>query len=208
MGTVIAHRDRLAPPIRARALLARAATVYGETINMNLPTAQEALMLFEQLGDIYGQARASLFIGLSHLRDNELAQAIATLQKAYDFSREVADPWLTSQAIITIGLAWACAGEYERSARCLEEGLATAQANHDTWNILLALFNSAMLAQSQGDIQRVAHFCRAYLSFSGLPNEHEALLDQLINFDTLDAHVLCVRIIPTAARDGVPCAVT
>lgn len=45
---------------------------------------------------------------------------------------------------------------------------------------------------------------------SDLLDEHGVLLDQLIGFgfETLDAHVLCVRIVPTDDQEGAPSAVT
>lgn len=160
MEQALAQRERFSPQTRARGLLALAVTLYRAAASHSFDASHEAASLFEQSDDKAEQTYALLVVGLACLQSGNVSEAISAFAHARDLSQNVGNPWLANVTANHLGLVLAYTDSYTQVTPELAQVLATAKAQHDTWNELLALFNYALVAQAQGDTGRVAYFCR------------------------------------------------
>jgi predicted ATPase/DNA-binding CsgD family transcriptional regulator/transcriptional regulator with XRE-family HTH domain len=148
---ILQHRDRLAPSVRARALVAALVIGFGQgAYAWAEQFVDEALTLYRTLQEPDGLAQSTAMAGL-----------IAGGLRQY----EIAEPLMEEgvQRYLAIDYAWGAAmlltywaaiprhrGDYAKARRLTEQAFDLAQQGGDRVTMYSSLFNLASIAQAQG----------------------------------------------------------
>lgn len=112
----------------------------------------EALRISRELGDAQHAAWALVFLGYTMLEQPE--SAIRVVEEGLLLFRELNHKPGIAQALNIIGVI-ARASDHDRARSALEECLAICQQTGETYRICRVLFNLGVIAQHDGDHERV-----------------------------------------------------
>jgi predicted ATPase len=113
---------------------------------------EEALALYQELGDTEGVARTLSSLGEIARQLGELDTARVRHQEALDASREMGDAAGTAGALIGLGLVRQLEGDYAGAEPVLREGLALFGTVGDQYGEAHALNRLGLLAMSTGNL--------------------------------------------------------
>ena len=149
-----------APPLsadRAKALLGVEVVAYFQgDCDAARTYGQEALEIYQALGDRSGMARSYGNLGLigDALEDYDLANEL--YGRALEIFREIGDRLHTGFMLGNLGLIAYFQGEYERATTLLEEALVINRERGDNISIAITLSNLGLVVFAQGDLDRAA----------------------------------------------------
>jgi tetratricopeptide (TPR) repeat protein len=106
--------------VSSRCFLARALVEVGE-FRQALTRAEEAIALSETEGATFGLAHGFFALGLTHVRQGDLARAIATLEQGLGIARERTVSFLIPLLGCQLGYAQALSGGIQEGLSLLEE---------------------------------------------------------------------------------------
>jgi predicted ATPase/transcriptional regulator with XRE-family HTH domain len=141
-------------PLRAWALLATGALAFWQS---DYPAAraaqQEALRLFEELGDRLGVARALIDLGDIAREEGDYDSSVLLCERALTISRELGDTNGIAVALVLLGWAEMRPGYFAQATTDLHEALAVARRLKNPNRIALALsaLGEVMLRQGLWD---------------------------------------------------------
>jgi tetratricopeptide (TPR) repeat protein len=115
------------------------------------PVYQEAIAIFEMLGDRWGQALC--LTGLAHtaFRSQRVERAIALAQAALSIYQDIGDPWRVSDLRSYLAAYAIALGDYRGAERHYQEGLATALEYGQRGMAAHLLDRLGQISQSRGD---------------------------------------------------------
>lgn len=116
-----------------------------------LRSFQQALTVYQQLGDRRGEAEALLFLGLAYASLKQHSQAIAYSEQALSRLRALRDINGEALALMNLGSAYLALSQHAKAVPYLEQALPLHQMLRDREGRAVALMNlgSAYLALSQ-----------------------------------------------------------
>ena len=156
----------LSPLRRGRALLTIGMARFEARDPAALAALEEALQLFGQAGDRFGQALTLTYLGRLTLGEHAGARAQAWLEESERLFRALGEGWGASLALTNLGLLFLLRGDRDLAGRRLEEGLATARTTGDRVAMAHALHGLGLLARLQGDEDRAAERFAAALALA------------------------------------------
>jgi tetratricopeptide (TPR) repeat protein len=109
-----------------------------------------ALELFEEMGDVRGQARCSNNMGITAQFEARLEEATAAFSKAISTARAAGMPDIWGLAALNLGVLLQKCGDYDRSRELFGEALALFAAVKHSEFQLAALFNMAHVERELG----------------------------------------------------------
>jgi tetratricopeptide (TPR) repeat protein len=140
----VAMAEKIGDP----ALLGDALTRLGTTVLSEAPgraysTYGRALVLYESIGDVRGQARIHGNLGIAAQFESRLEEAFDAFGRAVAVARSGGMPDLWGVAALNLGVLSQKCGEYDRARELFAEALAVfATVKHSEYQ-LAALFNMA-----------------------------------------------------------------
>ena len=119
----------VAPPVRAKALIAAARLAFSQSDYERGETlAWEGLALFRELGDMRGTALALDRLGMAAWRRADFAAARPLMEEDLALFRRLGDKERVAWSLFTLGLLDSKQGEYARAQALFEESLAMQRA--------------------------------------------------------------------------------
>jgi tetratricopeptide (TPR) repeat protein len=109
-----------------------------------------ALVLFEEIGDVRGQARCSNNMGITAQFEARLDEATAAFSKAIATARAAGMPDIWGLAALNLGVLLQKCGDYDRARELFAEALALFAAVKHSEFQLAALFNMAHVERELG----------------------------------------------------------
>jgi tetratricopeptide (TPR) repeat protein/GGDEF domain-containing protein len=109
-----------------------------------------ALELYEQIGDVRGQARTYSNLGIANQFDTRLDEASQAFSRAILIARAGGIPDIWGLAALNLGVLYQKLGDYDRSRELLGEALALFAAVKNSEAQLVALFNMAHVERELG----------------------------------------------------------
>jgi predicted ATPase len=156
--------DELPAQMRAKALWALAACVYGLGDDEHLlEISEESVALFRRAGDRHGEAYALGMVGFVALRLNELDRAARVLEEALEGLREHEDAWGSAQVLNYQAIVPLRRGECQRAAGYAEEALALTRETGDRLAGNISLYLLAQAAWAMDEHERAARYLRESL---------------------------------------------
>jgi predicted ATPase len=119
-------------------------------------SAEEALGILTELGDIAGQARARHALGIATWDLGDTATAETLLAEAIATFRALDDRFWTAMTLNNHAVGLLPAGEFERAATMFEEALTLLRDLEIAEVKLYPLLNLGMIALARGEIGRAA----------------------------------------------------
>jgi predicted ATPase/DNA-binding SARP family transcriptional activator/Tfp pilus assembly protein PilF len=141
----------LPPRLRADALRKISANAmlrgdYEEALDL----ANEALSIYDELGDAVGRARSLSNIGAFTHASGDLRLADATLTEAIRLARQIGAVRVTALALNNHGDLCLSLGDYPRATELFTESLALLEQQSDMANVARSLLNLALAALGRG----------------------------------------------------------
>lgn len=143
--------DGRASRLRAKALWGAGfmALMAGDP-DQAIPTLQEALDRFRELGDRQGCARVLLILGnCLQYRDDPSVRSL--LEESAALAREAGDAWCLAHALGVAGLEHSYREELSAARPLLEECLAVARRSNDKQSLRIGLVGLGLVCVRQGD---------------------------------------------------------
>ncbi len=202
-------------PARARAQALNAAgiltRIQGEP-DRALTLHEQALEVFQALGDTPNIALALLAIGVHASWAGELPKAASFLQDALTLYRQAGDAWGEGQALVSLGVLSLFQGAMAKGASYFERNLAIQRTLGDEYAIAATLHNLGEIARFQGDYDGAAKRYRESLVIARHIGDDE---DAIVNLNWLsriaqergqyhDARQCLLESLPLALRRGDP----
>jgi predicted ATPase len=149
----LARGAGLAPALRAEALWALGAIAIqlGEH-ERAIPLLEEALALFQALGDEAGSARTLNQLGVAAWRQGEYQRAVALYEDGLRLATALGDQRERAFALLNLGIAVYRGGDRTVGRKHLEEALALNRARGDRHATLHALINLGYDSTLRGDL--------------------------------------------------------
>jgi tetratricopeptide (TPR) repeat protein/GGDEF domain-containing protein len=146
---------RMAEEVGDKVLLAAAEMRLGGSLLSPKPGKarvwyEKALQIFEELGDVRGQARAYNNIGISEQFEAHLDAATEAFIRAINVSRAGGMPDVWGLAALNLGVLFQKRGDYDRARELLGEALALFAAVKHSEFQLGALYNMANVERELG----------------------------------------------------------
>ena len=148
-------------------------------------TAQEALALREQTGDLLQVAKSLGNLGLLYSATGNQANAIAAHREAYDLAQQLGNRELATTALLNTGLAQHMAGDHQPAIVSYRASLALAQETNARLIELRALANLAEVLVETDDGQSALSCWQAALDIAeqeAFDDEKSYLLDLAARF--------------------------
>ncbi|HKE36093.1 MAG TPA: tetratricopeptide repeat protein [Candidatus Baltobacteraceae bacterium] len=124
-----------------------------------LEASNRALVLYDELEDFRGVARALHSRGVANLRLGDFAQAEQDLQRALDLAKEYDDPREVAQTLGSIAVSYEMMGRPEEGRHTMVEVLDMARRDGDERLINVTLINLAetefVLGEVESSVRRV-----------------------------------------------------
>ncbi len=115
---------------------------------------QRALARFVALGDLLGQARAQINIGIAHSRAGANDESGVAYAIALDLGRTTHSPDITGLAALNLGVLKMKVGQLDDADGCFSEALERFSLLNNEHHRLAALYNQANLARERDDHER------------------------------------------------------
>ena len=158
MEPVLARREKLPLPLRARAIMAAGAMAYGQGADEAVKQdARELMELSRRVGrDPHAEAYAHTGFGLVATARGDFETATEHLEAALPLLPESGEEGMAAQAHTWLGMVLLLQGDHERAEQRFEESLALGRRIGDRLSTYQALFNLAQLALSRADYDLAA----------------------------------------------------
>ncbi|MFN8583274.1 MAG: tetratricopeptide repeat protein [Gemmatimonadaceae bacterium] len=144
------------PGMLANTLMHLGSAVISTEPAEGLACYQRALAVFESLGDLVGQSRAQINIGIGHSRNGANVESAHAYQTALDLGRKIHSPDLTGLAALNLGVLHMKMGRFDESDTCFSEAMERFALLHNEPHRLAALYNQANLAIELDQHERAA----------------------------------------------------
>jgi tetratricopeptide (TPR) repeat protein len=166
MGQTLSQDDGLPSEIRAKALWALAACMYGSGDDERLmAVAEEGATLFRRAGDRLGEAYMLTMSGLAVMGPGgDLDRATRCLKEALELSREQGDAWGSAHMLIHLASVLFRRGDHPLAAGYAEEALALTRQTGDRFAANIALSLLAQMAWASDQHGRAARHWREALT--------------------------------------------
>jgi predicted ATPase len=175
--------DELPPDVRARALYSMSWFVADRgSHDRATRLLDEALLLFEQLGDKGRSARTRLRLGEITWAHRDEQRATQLHEEALALYRELGDHRGSAKVLGSLGIMAAERGDYGQAGACFGEALIKARQSGDTSAVANYLNNLGFLALGEGLLEEANARLEEGLSLArelGLKSYLPALLDTL-----------------------------
>jgi tetratricopeptide (TPR) repeat protein len=112
---------------------------------------QRALGLFRSVGDLCGEARCNMNIGIIHQRAGEVSAAEAAYDLALDAAKSAHAVDLTGLASLNLGVLYLRRGQRELASERFDDALARFTESSNEAHRLATLYNMAHLARESED---------------------------------------------------------
>lgn len=146
----------------ARVLLGSGALgLYDDTLAEARAASEEALTLFDELGDDAGVASAKNLAGLAALFQGDYERAESLIQASLDAYRRMSDWYGISAALDSLGQTALFRGDYDRAVPLLEESLALKQKLRYAVGTGWSLLALAEVAGARGQHDRAVRLASA-----------------------------------------------
>ncbi|NCC31622.1 MAG: GGDEF domain-containing protein [Chloroflexia bacterium] len=126
-----------------------------------LTQALEALAIFEELGDIAGQARACYTLCWAHWSLDNFAEAVEIGQRGLELARSAEDHRLTTDLWNNLGLAYKRSGNYEAGYTAYHQALSLSRAHGDHLTEAKVLTNIALAYVTQSEYEKALAYAEA-----------------------------------------------
>ena len=124
---------------------------YQQEIDQALALARQALALYEQAGDVWGQSYAFYLSGWMQNLHGDNTQAKASLQASLRLSRITGDRRRLIAPLNILGDIACSEGDYKTAQELFSESLALSRTFGDRYNTAILLGNLASVFYAQGD---------------------------------------------------------
>ena len=150
-GEAVEMAERIADPLLlGDALLRLGTSLLSENPSRAYAIYSRALGIYEEMGDIRGQARTYGNLGIAAQFESRLDEAIQAYGRAIAVARSGGMPDLWGLSALNLGVLSQKCGEYDRARELFAEGLALfATVKHSEYQ-LGALFNMAHVEREMG----------------------------------------------------------
>ena len=153
------------PAARAKALLgAEVIAFFQGEYQRAAAHGEEALALYQALGDTRGVASSYGNLGLLADARGDYAQATARYEEALTIFRALDDQSHVNFMLGNLGLIAFFQGDYERATALLEEAVALGRTLGDRNSVAIALGNLGLVAYARGDYERATTLQREALA--------------------------------------------
>ncbi len=115
---------------------------------------QRALASFSSLGDLIGQARAQINVGIAQSRCGANDESAAAYAIAIDLGRTTHSPDMTGLASLNLGVLKMKVGQLDEADGCFSEAMERFALLNNEPHRLAALYNQANLARDRDDRER------------------------------------------------------
>src|SRR5215210_7859519 len=167
MEQTVARGTDLPAEMRARALWALSACVYGSGENERLMAlCEEGVTLFRKVGDTRAEAYTLGLMGFAALQLGELERATRVLDEALEMFREQGDDWGSAHILTHLAVVPLRQGDYPRAAAYAEEALELTNKTGDRLAGNIALYLLAQTASAAGEQGRAARYFRDALELT------------------------------------------
>lgn len=126
-----------------------------------LTQALEALAIFEELGDIAGQARACYTLCWAHWSLDNFAEAVEIGQRGLELACSAEDHRLTADLWNNLGLAYKRSGNYEAGYAAYHQTLSLCRAHGDELTEAKVLTNIALAYVTQSEYEKALAYAEA-----------------------------------------------
>lgn len=130
----------------ARGFFADRLAQYGQAQSFN----QHSLELFEQTGNLRGQARALANLGMNAIYRGKLDDAAQVLQRALELTRQCGDEPGRGRSLSLLGVVHKQKGEYDPARRAQEEALLIFRTLDDPQRVAATANNLGSVLRAQG----------------------------------------------------------
>ncbi|MCC7054357.1 MAG: diguanylate cyclase [Gemmatimonadaceae bacterium] len=142
------------PGVLAKTLMYLGSSLLETEVDEALSCYRRALVMFVRIGDLIGQARAQINVGIAQSRlgaNEESAQAYAT---ALELGRTTHSPDITGLAALNLGVLKMKVGALDEADGCFTEAMERFALLNNEPHRLAALYNQANLARDREDRER------------------------------------------------------
>ena len=158
---IAAEGVKMAEGIGDTMLLADAVTRHGNSMISDAPTRahpilSRALELYEAAGDVRGQARSHMNMGVAAQFESRLEEATEAYSRALTVARAGGMPDVWGLAALNLGVLAQKRGEYDRARELFSEALGLFAAVKHSEFQLAALFNMADVDRETGSWESAA----------------------------------------------------
>ena len=159
MEQMLARRGDLPPQMRARAIWALTACVYGSGDNERLmKLSEEGHALSRRTGDKRAEMYTLGMMGIAILQLGELDRADRVLTESLEMFREQGDAWGASQILDHLAVIPLKQGDYRRAARYAEEALELTRQTGDRLAGNISLHILAQAAWASGEHEQAVRY--------------------------------------------------
>ena len=159
MEQTLARGGDLPAQMRARAIWALTACVYGSGDNERLLTlSEEGVTLSRRAGDTRAEMYTLAMKGIAILLLGELDRAARVLEESLEMFREQGDAWGASQVLDHVAVVPLRRGDYRRAAEYAEEALALTRQTGDRLAGNISLHLLAQTSWAAGEHERAARY--------------------------------------------------
>jgi non-specific serine/threonine protein kinase len=153
---------------RAKALTA---TGWLAWFNSEAPASfgplQESVLIWRELGDDAGAARALAILGLSlAVYTDELDRARETLEEAWALSQATQEPWAMGYSSYGLGHLAYRQGAHDESLLNFEQSLAIRRSTGNQWGVGYSLYRLSLLALGRNEIAQATELQYQSLAIS------------------------------------------
>jgi predicted ATPase/transcriptional regulator with XRE-family HTH domain len=167
MEQTLSQGDKLPAQMRARALWALGACVYGSGDDERLmAVAEESAALFRRGGDRHGEAHALGLIVFAALQLGELDRASRVCEEALETFREHEDEWAEPHILVDLAVVALRRGDHRRAAGYAEEALALTRRTGERLAGGISLYLLAQIAWASDERERADRYLRESLAMS------------------------------------------
>jgi predicted ATPase len=139
------------PRLRAEALVRLGSTLVQERPDEAIALYRQAIAIYAQLDDRYGEVRCHINIGIAHSLAGRYAAAEGAYEQALELGREAYLPDLAGLASLNLGVLQLKAGHYDLAYERFGGALSLFDLVRSEPHRLAALYNLAHLARERGD---------------------------------------------------------
>jgi CHAT domain-containing protein len=129
-----------------------------------LQSAEQALQIYQEIGDYPSQANTQLLIGNVYLIFGQYDNAINTFSKSLEIAKQLGIPNLEVKLLNNLGAAYFALGQYQKAIDSHQRGLAIARdvADRQGESLILGLLGNDYVAL--GQYQKALDFYQQYLA--------------------------------------------
>ena len=129
-----------------------------------LQSAEQALQIYQEIGDYPSQANTQLLIGNVYLIFGQYDKSIDTFSKSLEIAKQLGIPNLEVKLLNNLGAAYFALGQYQKAIDSHQRGLAIARdvADRQGESLILGLLGNDYVAL--GQYQKALDFYQQYLA--------------------------------------------